>query len=203
MFVAVVVVGNSAVTGRAHSGHIPSDVDVEVFGGGVTNVAWVSLFTIHSGAPVTPGQKVASVIEFVQNWSGTSSQSWEVAPATISPDFGQSDWNVTFAWWAVIPNFTGSVVGPVSTVSQGVDNRFVNVFWDSISLSFSGESIDKRDLGLGSVGGMNVVFVEADELGFGESSELANGGSLSEPGEGESSDEFHLVCSLDGFILYG
>jgi hypothetical protein len=116
VFVAIVIVGNSAVSGQAHSGHIPSDVDVEIFGGGVTNVTWVSLFTIQSGAPVTSRQKVTGMIEFIQNWTGTSSKSWKVTPATISPDFGQSDWNVTFAWWAVIPNFTSIVVGSDTTV---------------------------------------------------------------------------------------
>ena len=69
MFVAVVVVGNSAVAGQAHSGHIPSDVDVEVFGGGIADVAWVGLFTIQSSAPVAPGQKVTGMIELVQDWS--------------------------------------------------------------------------------------------------------------------------------------
>jgi len=166
MFVAVVVVGNSAVTGQAHVSHIPSDVDVKVVSSGITNVCWVSLFTIQSSAPVTPRQKVTGMIEFVQNWSGTSSQNWEVAPATISPDFGQSDWNVTFAWWAVIPNFTGSVVSSVSAVGQGVDNGFVDVFWDSISLGFGGESVDEGDLGLRSVGSMDVLFMKVHKLGF-------------------------------------
>jgi hypothetical protein len=184
MFVAVVVVGNSAVTGQTHVGHIPSDVDVEIFSGGIADVAWIGLFTIQSSAPVAPGQEVARVIELVQDWSGTSSQSWEVAPATISPDFGQSDWNVTFAWWAVIPNFTGSVVSSVSAVGQGVDNGFVDVFWDSISLGFGGESVDEGDLGLRSVGSMDVLLVEVDKFGFGESSELGDGSSLSEPGKG-------------------
>lgn len=116
MFVAVVVVGNLAITGEAHVGHIPSDVDVESFGGGVADVAWLGLFTVHSGAPVTSRQKVAGVVKFVQNWSGSSSQSWEVAPATVSPDFGESDWDVTFTWWAVVPNLSVVVVGPDSTV---------------------------------------------------------------------------------------
>jgi hypothetical protein len=116
MFVAVVVVGNLAITGETHVSHIPSDVDVKGFGGGVADVGWVGLFTIHSGAPVASGQKVASVVEFVQNWSGSSAQSWEVAPATVSPDFSESDWNVTFAWWAVVPHFSSVVVGPDSTV---------------------------------------------------------------------------------------
>lgn len=116
MFVAVVVVGNLAITGKAHVGHIPSDVDVESFGGGVADVAWLGLFTVHSGAPVTSRQKVASMIKFVQNWSGSSSQSWEVAPATVSPDFGESDWDVAFTWWAVVPNLSVVVVGPDSTV---------------------------------------------------------------------------------------
>lgn len=116
MFVAVVVVGNLAITGETHVSHIPSDVDVESFGGGVADVAWLGLFTIHSGAPVASRQKVASVVKFVQNWSGSSAQSWEVAPATVSPDFSESDWNVTFAWWAVVPHFSSVVVGPDSTV---------------------------------------------------------------------------------------
>ena len=55
VFVTIVVVGNSAVSGQAHSGHIPSDVDVEIFGGGIANICWVSLFAIQSGAPVTSG----------------------------------------------------------------------------------------------------------------------------------------------------
>lgn len=166
MFVAIVIVGNGAVSGQAHSGHIPSDVDVEIFGGGVANITWVGVFTIHSGAPVTSGQKVASMIEFVQNWSGTSSKSWEVAPATVTPDFGQSDWNVAFAWWAVIPNLTGFVVGSDTTVGQSVDNRFVDVFWNSVLGGFGGESIDKRNFGLRRVGGVDVLFVEVDQFGF-------------------------------------
>ena len=97
MFVAIVIVGNSAVSGQAHSGHIPSDVDVEIFSGGIADVSWISVFTINDGASVASGQEVASVVEFVQDWSGSFAQVWEVAPATISPDFGQSDWNVTFA----------------------------------------------------------------------------------------------------------
>jgi hypothetical protein len=191
MFVTVVVVGNSAVTGQAHSGHIPSDVDVEVIGGSIADVGWVGLFTVQSSAPVTPGQEVTGMIEFVQDWSGTSSQSWEVAPATISPDFGQSDWNVTFAWWAVIPNFSSIIVGPDSTVGQGVDNGFVDVFWDSILLSFGGESINERDFGLGSVGSMDVLFVEVYKFGLRKSSELGNGSAIGKAGKSKSSGEFH------------
>lgn len=191
MFVTVVVVGNSAVTGQAHVGHIPSDVDVEVFGGGVADVAWVGLFTVQSGAPVAPGQEVTGMIEFVQDWSGTSSQSWEVAPATISPDFGQSDWDVTFAWWAVIPNFASVVVGPDSTVGQVVDNGFVDVFWDTVSLGFGGERIDERDFGLRSVGSVDVLFVEVNKFGLRKSSELGNGSAIGEAGESESCGEFH------------
>jgi len=191
MFVAVVIVGNGAVTGQAHSGHIPSDVDVEVFGGGVADVAWVGMFTIHSSAPVAPGQEVTGMIEFVQDWSGTSSQSWEVAPATITPDFSQSDWDVTFAWWAVIPNFTGFVVGPDTTVGELVNNGFVDMFWDSISLSFGGESIDERDFGLGSVSSVDVLFVEVYKFRLRKSSELGNGSTIGEAGESESSGEFH------------
>lgn len=191
MFVTVVIVGNSAVTGQAHVGHIPSDVDVEVFSGSIADVAWVGLFAIQSSAPVTPGQEVTGMIEFVQDWSGTSSQSWEVAPATISPDFGQSDWNVTFAWWAVIPNFSSIVVGPDSTVGQGVDNGFVDVFWDSISLSFGGESINEGKFGLGSVGSMDVLFVEVYKFGLRKSSELGNGSAIGKAGKSKSSGEFH------------
>ena len=116
MFVAIVIVGNSAISGQSHFSHIPSDVDVEIFGGGIANISWVGLFTIQSGAPVTSGQKVTGMIEFIQNWSGTSSQNWEVAPATISPDFGQSDWNVAFAWWTVVPNFSRFVVSSNTAV---------------------------------------------------------------------------------------
>jgi len=166
VFVAIVIVGNGAVSGQAHSGHIPSDVDVEIFGGGIANISWISLFAIQSGAPVTSGQEVTSMIEFIQNWTGTSSKSWEVAPATISPDFGQSDWNVTFAWWAVIPDFAGIVVGSDSTVGQSVDNGFVDVFWDTIGGGFGSESINERDFGLGCVGGMDHVFVEVDQSRF-------------------------------------
>ena len=171
MFVAVVVVGNLAITGEAHVGHIPSDVDVESFGGGVADVAGLGLFTVHSGAPVTSRQKVASVVKFVQNWSGSSSQSWEVAPATVSPDFSESDWNVTFTWWAVIPNFTGIVVSSNATVGELVNNGLVNVLWDTVSLGLGGKSVDETDLGLRGVGRVYVLFVEVDELGFGESSE--------------------------------
>jgi len=166
MFVAVVVVGNSAVTGQTHVSHIPSDVDVEVFGGGIANVAWVGLFTIQSSAPVAPGQEVARVIELVQDWSGTSSQSWEVAPATISPDFGQSDWNVTFAWWAVVPHLTGSVVSSVSSVGQGVDNGFVNVFGDSVSLSLGSQTGDKSGFFLGCVIGEHLSFMKVHKFCF-------------------------------------
>ena len=55
MFVTVVIVSDLAVTGKSHVSHIPSDVNVEVFSSGVTNVTWFSLFTVHSGASVTPG----------------------------------------------------------------------------------------------------------------------------------------------------
>lgn len=79
---------------------------------------------------------------------------------------------------------TGSVVSSVSAVGQGVHNGFVDVFWDSISLGFGGESVDEGDLGLRSVGSMDVLFVEVDKFGLGESSELGDGSSLSEPGEG-------------------
>ena len=171
MFVAVVVVGNLAITGEAHVGHIPSDVDVESFGGGVADVAWLGLFTVHSGAPVTSRQKVASVVKFVQNWSGSSSQSWEVAPATVSPDFSESDWNVTFTWWAVVPHFTGIVMSSNSTVGELVDNGFVDVLWDTVSLGFGGERIDETDFSLGGVVGVDVLFVQVNKLGFGESSE--------------------------------
>jgi hypothetical protein len=46
VFVAIVIVGNGAVSGQAHFSHIPSDVDVEIFSGGIADVAWVGLFTI-------------------------------------------------------------------------------------------------------------------------------------------------------------
>jgi hypothetical protein len=118
------------------------------------------------------------MIEFVQNWSGTSSKSWEVAPATISPDFGQSDWNVAFAWWAVIPDFTSVVVGSVSTVGQSVDNGFVDVFWYTVLFGFGGESINERDFSLRCVGGVDVLFVEFDQFGFGEASEIGNGSAI-------------------------
>jgi len=166
VFVAIVIVGNGAVSGQSHFSHIPSDVDVEIFGGGIANITWVSLFTIQSGAPVTSGQKVASMIEFVQNWSGTSSKSWEVAPATVAPDFGQSDWNVAFAWWAVIPNFSGVVVGSDTTVGQSVDNGFVDVFWNSVLFGFGGESIDERSFFDRGVGGVYHFFVKTNQFGF-------------------------------------
>ena len=171
MFVAVVIVGNLAVTGEAHVGHIPSDVDVEVFGGRVADVLRLGVFTIHSSAPVASRQKVTSVIKFVQNWTGSSSQRWKVTPATVSPDFGESDWNVTFTWWAVIPNFTGIVVSSNATVGELVNNRLVNVLWDTVSLGFGGERIDETDFSLGGVVGVDVLFVQVDKLGFGESSE--------------------------------
>jgi len=166
VFVAIVIVGNSAVSGQAHSSHVPSDVDVEVFGGGVANISWVGLFTIQSGAPVTSGQEVASMIEFIQNWTGTSSKSWEVAPATISPDFGQSDWNVTFAWWAVVPHFTGIIMSSDSTVGQVVNNGFVDVFWNSVLLGFGGKSFNETSFGQGSIGRKNVLFVEVHKFSF-------------------------------------
>jgi hypothetical protein len=174
MFVAIVIVSNLAITSEAHVGHIPSNINVEIFVGSVANIGWISLFTIHCSAPVTPGQKVTCVVEFVQNRSGSSSQSWKVAPATVAPDFRQSDWNVTFAWWAVVPHFSIVTVGPNSAVGQVVDNRFVNVLWNSVSHGFRGERIDETDLSLRGVGGVDVLFVEVDELGFGESSKLTN-----------------------------
>jgi hypothetical protein len=123
------------------------------------------------------------MIEFIQNWTGTSSESWEVTPATISPDFSQSDWNVTFAWWAVIPDFAGIVVGSDTTVGQSVDNGFVDVFWNSVLLGFGGESIDEGNFGLRCVGGVDVLFVEVDQFGFGESSEISDGSAIGEAGE--------------------
>jgi hypothetical protein len=202
MFVAVVIVGNLTVTGQAHVGHIPSDVDVEIIGGGVADVGWLGLFTIHSGAPVTSRQKVASVVKFVQNWSGSSSQSWEVAPATVSPDFGESDWNVTFTWWAVVPHFTGIVMSSNSTVGELVDNGFVDVLWDTVSLSFGSERIDETDLSLRSVGGVDVLLVEVDELGLGESSELSDFHGGSEGADnGESSDELHGLLGPLIFLI--
>jgi len=166
VFVAIVIVGNGAVSGQAHSGHIPSDVDIEIFGGGIADISWVGLFTIQSGAPVTSGQKVASMIKFIQNWSGTSSQNWEVAPAAVSPDFGQSDWNVAFAWWAVIPDFTSVVVGSDTTVGQGVDNGFVDVFWNSVLLGFSSESIDERSFFDRGIVGVYHFLVKVDQFCF-------------------------------------
>jgi len=166
VFVAIVIVGNSAVSSQTHFSHIPSDVDVEIFGGGIANVSWVGLFTIQSGAPVTSGQKVASMIEFIQNWSGTSSKSWEVAPATVTPDFGQSDWNVTFAWWAVVPHFTGIIMSSDSAVGQVVDNGFVDVLWNSVLLGFGGKSFNETGFGQGSVGSENVLFVEVHQFSF-------------------------------------
>ena len=174
MFVAIVIIGNGAVSGQAHVGHIPSDVDVEIFGGGIANITWVSLFTIDDGTSVTSGQEVASVVEFVQNWSGSFAQVWEVAPATISPDFGQSDWNVTFAWWAVIPDFTSVVVGSDTTVGQGVDNGFVDVFWYTVLFGFSGESIDERSLFDRGVSGVYHFFMETNQFGFRVSSEISD-----------------------------
>jgi len=166
MFVTVVIISDLAVTGKSHVSHIPSDVNVEVFSSGVTNVTWFSLFTVHSGASVTPGQKVASVVELIQNWSGSSAQSWEVAPATVAPDFSESDWDVTFTWWAVVPNFSIVSMSPHSTVGEGVDNGFVDVFWDTVSLSFGGERVDEGDFGLSGVVSVDVGFVEVDEFGF-------------------------------------
>jgi len=132
------------------------------------------------------------VVELIQNWSGSSAQSWEVAPATVAPDFSESDWDVTFAWWAVVPHFSVVTVGSDSTVGEGVDNGFVDVLWDTVSLGFSGERVDEGDFGLGGVVSVDVGFVEVDELGFGESSELGDGGALGDAGEGESCDEFHF-----------
>jgi len=166
VFVTIVIVGNGAVSGQAHSGHIPSDVDVEIFGGGIADISWVGLFTIQSGAPVTSGQKVTGMIEFIQDWSGTSSKSWKVAPATVTPDFGQSDWNVAFAWWAIIPNLTGIIVSSDTTVRQGVDNGFVDVFWNSVLLGFSGESINERSFFDGGVVGVYHFLVKVDQFCF-------------------------------------
>jgi len=188
VFVAIVIVGNGAVSGQAHSGHIPSDVDVEIFGGGIANITWVSLFTIQSGAPVTSGQEVTGMIEFIQNWSGTSSKSWEVAPATISPDFSQGDWNVTFAWWAVIPNLTSVVVGSDTTVSQSVDNGFVDVVWNTVGSGFGSESINERDFSLRCVVGVDHFFVEVDQPTFGVSSEISDRSAMGEASKCESSD---------------
>ena len=195
MFIAIVVVRNSAVSGQAHSGHIPSDVDVEIFGGGIANICWVGLFTIQSGAPVTSGQKVTGMIEFIQNWSGTSSKSWEVAPATITPDFGQSDRDVTFAWWAVIPDFSGVVVSSDSTVGQGVDNGLVDVLWDAILLSFGGKSFDKGGFRLGSVVFEGHLLVEVDQFSFGKTSKLSDfsiDGSAGGKAHETSENQFHI-----------
>ena len=73
MLVAIVIVSNLAVTSEAHVGHVPSNVDVEIVVGGVAHVGWIGLFAVHCGAPVTPGQEVAGEVEFVQNWSRSSS----------------------------------------------------------------------------------------------------------------------------------
>jgi len=122
VLVAIVIVGDGAVTGESHVGHVPSHVDVEVLGGSVADVAWRSVLAIHSSAPVAPAQEVASVIKLVQDWSGASSEGWEVAPATIAPDLGQGDGHVTLAWWAVVPNLTSLIVSSYTTVGKVVDD---------------------------------------------------------------------------------
>jgi len=195
VFIAVVIVGNSAVTGEAHSSHVPSDVDVKVFSFRVANVwGWVVL-TIQNSASVTSRQEVTRVVEFIQNWSRSSAQVWEVAPATITPDFGQSDWDVTFAWWAVIPNFSGVIVSSDSTVGQGVDNGLVDVLWDSVLLSLGGKSFDKGGFRLGGVVFEGHLLVEVDQFSFGKTSKLSNfsidGGAGGKAHE-TSENQFHI-----------
>jgi hypothetical protein len=66
------------------------------------------------------------------------------------------------------------------------------VLWDTVSLGFGGERVDETDFGLGSVGGVDVLFVEVDQLCLGEPSELGdvNGGGDG-AGDGERGDELH------------
>jgi len=45
------------------------------------------------------------------------------------------------------------------------------VLWDTVSLGFGGERIDETDFSLCGVVGVDVLFVQVDKLGFGESSE--------------------------------
>jgi hypothetical protein len=73
VLVAIVVVGDLAVTGEAHLGHVPSDVDVEVLSGSVADVAWVGVLAIEGGTSVTSGEEVASVVKLVQDWARASS----------------------------------------------------------------------------------------------------------------------------------
>ena len=63
-------------------------------------------------------------------------------------------------------------------------------------MGFGGERIDETDFSLGGVVGVDVLFVQVDELGFGESSELSdlNGGADTGKG-GKSCDNLHFnVC---------
>jgi hypothetical protein len=66
------------------------------------------------------------------------------------------------------------------------------VLWDTVSLGFGGERVDETDFSLGGVVGVDVLLVQVDELGFGESSELSDvhcGGEGA--GDGERGDELH------------
>jgi len=159
VLVAIVVVGDGAVTGQAHLGHVPSNVDVEVLSSSITDVAWVGVLAIEGSASVTSGEEVASVVKLVQDWSTTSSEGGEVAPATVAPDLGESDWNVALAWWAVIPDLTGLVVSSHATVGELVDDRLVDVLWHTVGLGLGAEGLNEASLNLTGVGGEHVVFV--------------------------------------------
>jgi len=76
------------------------------------------------------------------------------------------------------------------------------VLWDTVSLGFGGERIDETDLSLRSVGGVDVLLVEVDELGLGESSELSDFHGRSEGADnGESSDELHGLLGPLIFLI--
>jgi len=49
-------------------------------------------------------------------------------------------------------------------------------------LGFGGERIDETELGLGGVVSVDVLLVEVDKLGFGESSELSDRSAVGDGG---------------------